>query len=606
MRSLSLSTKLFLGCFVVSAMLFAGIFFYVKGFNTQREQARAEAAFDASLTRATESLTHQGLTFASAAELFARGDEASKKTAHTAFSSAGLTPVLLRAAGAESILSLTEKDLAQLRASTTSPARVRLSKAPYFALTLHDGPQGSWKLVALFPLEVYERANRELLDAFLVAGIALLLLSAVFAQMLAKEIMRPLTHLRDQVRAMAESIGFDPPARKGDEIREMTRSYLDVARHLQEAFEHKKLALEELETYKAELLRSNQNLQRRFFQVKVLLSLWSERDKALDVKDFLSRFLEALLPGLPFEYGCVIIRPIAHMASETFFARKIDLEQAKRNHDDDSNPGPGTQWTDIIDPQVKDFLLRESESAMQTPTFKIGLVDGCIRQGASPTRLTVLSLRLQQGDEPLGSVHFLTEAPNPSIPATLTDFLLNLTGQVAAQLQIQALSLTTRVDPLTRLYNRGYLNDRLREELVRSTRSRQAFSLVLLDLDHFQKVNEQHGRQAADEVLRGVAALLKRCCRGSDAVCRYSGAEIAILLADTPLSGARIFAENVRKAVEAEEFTIPGGKIHVTVSMGIAEHPTHGNGLEELLTKVEHALLDAKAAGRNGWREVAG
>jgi diguanylate cyclase (GGDEF)-like protein len=162
------------------------------------------------------------------------------------------------------------------------------------------------------------------------------------------------------------------------------------------------------------------------------------------------------------------------------------------------------------------------------------------------------------------------------------------------------------VDPLTRLFNRGYLLDRLREELVRSARSRQAFSLVLLDLDHFQKMNEEFGRSITDEVLRNLAALLKRCCRGSDAVCRYAGSEMAILLADTPLNGAKIFAENVRKAVEAEELIVNGTKIRATVSMGIAEYSTHGKGLEELLSKVEYALAEAKVAGENSCKEAAG
>lgn len=602
MRTLSLSTRLFLACFLASALLFAGIFFYVKGFNSQRELARAELAFDQALARYEGLLQQTDRSRASAAALLAGPDVPEKRLALAALTTTGLVPVVLRASRAESPLSLSDRDTAQLRGATDRRVQVKLGASAYLAQALETGPGDSWKLVALLPLEEFERANRELLEAFLVAGIALLFLSAVLAQMVAREIMRPLTELRNKVRDMAETVGFDPPSSGGDEISEMTRSYIDVARHLQEAFEHKKLALEELETYKSELLRSNNNLHRRLFQVKVLLSLWSERDRALDVKDFLSRFLEAVLPGLPFEYGCVIIRPMAHLRSETIFAKKIDVEHPSRGPDDTPGPEKGTQWTDIIDPQVKDFLLRESDSTMQSSTFKIGVVQGCIRPGSGPGRLTVLTLRLQQGEEPLGSVHFLTEQENPPIPSTLTEFLLSLTSQVAAQLQIQALSLTTRVDPLTRLYNRGYLNDRLREELVRSARSRQAFSLVLLDLDHFRKVNEAHGQQVADDVLRNVAALLKRCCRGSDAVCRYQGAELAILLADTPLTGAKIFAENVRKAVEAEEFALPSGKLQVTVSMGISEHPTHGSGLDELLTKAEHALAEAKESGRNTWR----
>jgi diguanylate cyclase (GGDEF)-like protein len=77
------------------------------------------------------------------------------------------------------------------------------------------------------------------------------------------------------------------------------------------------------------------------------------------------------------------------------------------------------------------------------------------------------------------------------------------------------------------------------------------------------------------------------------------------VLADTPVSGAKIFAENVRKAVEAQSFAIPGGSLRVTVSLGIAEFPTDGDGVEALLAQAEHALLSAKEAGRNAWRTAA-
>ncbi|MFM9709905.1 diguanylate cyclase, partial [Streptomyces galilaeus] len=78
---------------------------------------------------------------------------------------------------------------------------------------------------------------------------------------------------------------------------------------------------------------------------------------------------------------------------------------------------------------------------------------------------------------------------------------------------------------------------RLREEVVRCSRKREPFSLVLLDIDHFRFVNEKFGQRAADEVLRGVASLLKATCRGSDAVCRFQGPVLAIVLADTALPG---------------------------------------------------------------------
>ena len=161
--------------------------------------------------------------------------------------------------------------------------------------------------------------------------------------------------------------------------------------------------------------------------------------------------------------------------------------------------------SDLIDPELKTFLLKESDACLKSADVQMNKIMGSIKSGTPPVEISLLSFRLKQGEEPLGSVHFLTEQANPVVPRTLTDFLLNISAQISAQLQIQSLSSGLRLDPLTRLYNRGYLKDRLREELVRSTRTRAALSLLLLDIDHFKSLNEKYGRQTGDEVLRSLA-----------------------------------------------------------------------------------------------------
>jgi diguanylate cyclase (GGDEF)-like protein len=597
-RNLSLSARLFLSCFLVSALLFGGIYFYVKGFNETRGLLSARDSFDRAEKHLLGLVRARGETMGGVSKSLAT--HATATLARAEFEAAGIGYVIqTNGKPATWSVPLTPADERRLTGSYPADATlVTLSTGRYLVRPFGDG-----NLLLLYPLFELDRAARELLEAFLVAGVALLFLTMVVAQILAREISRPLIALRNTVRGMAESIGLEPPAAGGDEIGEIATSTLDFARELQTAVEHKALAIEELEAYKAELLRVNSNLHRRLFQVKVLLSLWSERDKALDVKDFLSRFLEALLPGLPFEYGCVIIRPINDMGSETIFAKKMPGASGASTGLEEPADRGGTLWTDIVDPEVKEFLLKESSTCMGSHSVRMSSVLGCMRAGVPPTPITVLSFRLKQGEEPLGSVHFLTENSSPAVSIGLNEFLLNLSAQVSAQLQIQALSAATRLDPLTRLYNRGYLNDRLREEVVRCSRKREPFSLVLLDIDHFRSVNEKHGQQAADEVLRGVASLLKTSCRGSDAVCRFAGPVLAIVLADTASAGAKIFAENVRKAVESREFGVPGGgSVRVTVSLGIAEFPSDGDGVEALLAQADHALMSAKEAGRNIWK----
>jgi diguanylate cyclase (GGDEF)-like protein len=176
-------------------------------------------------------------------------------------------------------------------------------------------------------------------------------------------------------------------------------------------------------------------------------------------------------------------------------------------------------------------------------------------------------------------------------------------AQMSVALDNRSLQYANRVDPLTRLYNRGYMNDRLREEMLRTSRTNRPFTMMLLDIDHFKKVNDTHGHPAGDEILVGLAALLKRSCRASDAICRYGGEEIALLLVDTPLTGAKIFAENIRKTIENESFSIPDGKsLRITASMGLAEFPSQAASMGELIKHADDALYKAKREGRNSWR----
>ena len=596
MKPLSLSARLFCSCFLVSVLLFLGLYFYVKGYEDSRGLAQAWHDFARAESRLQELERTAQRRIVDLPSKLLSPDTA--PFARAELDAAGLSFVVLRDHRAiETGVPIGPDDAAVWATSLPPvPSLVRLSSGRYLAHPV----AGSEELVLLYSLGELDAQARELQKAFLAAGVALFLLTMVLAQILAREISGPFSALRGHLRAMAESLGLELSPASGDEVDELAQSYIEFARHLQTAIQHKQLAIEELEKYKMELLRVNGNLHRRLFQLKVLLSLWNERDHALDVKDFLARFLENLLPGLPFEYGCVIIRPLAEMGAETIFAKK--LPGVEPLSDPVEGEKQGTQWSDIVDPAVRDFLHHESALAMNEHAVRTGKVEGRLRADAPSSTITTLSLRLQQGDEPLGSVHFLTENPSPAVPSSLADFLLSLSLQVSAQLRIQALSFSSRLDPLTRLYNRGYLYDRLREEVVRCSRKRESFSLVMVDIDSFQGVNETHGQAAADEVLRTLAGMLKSTCRGSDAVCRFSGAVLAIVLADTPGPGAKTFAENLRRAVEVNKFSIPGGSLQVTISLGIAEFPHDGDGVDALLNQAEQALLSAKEAGRNTWR----
>lgn len=154
-------------------------------------------------------------------------------------------------------------------------------------------------------------------------------------------------------------------------------------------------------------------------------------------------------------------------------------------------------------------------------------------------------------------------------------------------------------DPLTGLYNRGFLDAALPRELARALRERQQLALVMLDLDHFKKVNDQHGHAAGDEVLKALAALLKQGARESDLICRYGGEEFVAILSNLSVEQALQRVEAWRLRLADTVVVCGDVPISVTLSAGISMFPDHGNSPEQLLASADAMLYQSKREGRN-------
>lgn len=151
-----------------------------------------------------------------------------------------------------------------------------------------------------------------------------------------------------------------------------------------------------------------------------------------------------------------------------------------------------------------------------------------------------------------------------------------------------------RTDPLTGVRNRRALDECLASLLALRHRYNQPFTVVILDVDHFKKINDELGHLSGDHVLRAVATLLDQAVRETDTVARFGGEEFVVVLPQTDLAGAAIFAERLRQMVSAQ--TLEG--VRVTVSMGLAT-PLEAETAAGVLTRADEALYQAKRAGRD-------
>ncbi len=159
-----------------------------------------------------------------------------------------------------------------------------------------------------------------------------------------------------------------------------------------------------------------------------------------------------------------------------------------------------------------------------------------------------------------------------------------------------------RRDGLTGLYNRVYFKEILGEELREATRRRWPLTLIIIDLDHFKRVNDTYGHQSGDEVLTGAARILESSFRSTDICARYGGEEFSVLLPGTDLEGARIVCERLVLAFRTMRHQVRGGEsIVITASIGIASlgEPEGFEDIDSFVDAADRALYAAKHAGRN-------
>jgi diguanylate cyclase (GGDEF)-like protein len=156
-------------------------------------------------------------------------------------------------------------------------------------------------------------------------------------------------------------------------------------------------------------------------------------------------------------------------------------------------------------------------------------------------------------------------------------------------------------DRLTQLYNRGFFDDRLEVEFKYNARHKMPMTLIMIDLDHFKKVNDQYGHPAGDAVLKATSEVLLHSVRAEDVVARHGGEEFAVLARGTNEEGGRVLAQRLRTRIGALQISAGNAVLRVTASLGVAVQApeTSYRTPAELVAAADEALYAAKHAGRD-------
>jgi diguanylate cyclase (GGDEF)-like protein/PAS domain S-box-containing protein len=167
-------------------------------------------------------------------------------------------------------------------------------------------------------------------------------------------------------------------------------------------------------------------------------------------------------------------------------------------------------------------------------------------------------------------------------------------GLLQSKLREQAIR-----DPLTNLFNRRYLEETLDRELARAMREDYPVCIIMIDLDHFKRINDTYGHEAGDQVLKALAVTLSEECRRGDFACRYGGEEFVVVMPNITMDTAYERAENIRQSLNSLSVPYKQHNLTITISMGIACHPTNGESREMILRAADQAMYGAKKAGRD-------
>jgi len=214
-----------------------------------------------------------------------------------------------------------------------------------------------------------------------------------------------------------------------------------------------------------------------------------------------------------------------------------------------------------------------------------------------------LTLPLAVEGEILGCLSLNSDEPN-AFDAQDLQFLSVIGYQMAASLKhfqrFSSVKNMATYDTLTGLYNRRYFEERLGVEAEKSFYSGVPLSLVMVDIDHFKKVNDTFGHTEGDQILCKISSLLKNSVRRKDTVARYGGEEFILILPEAGLEQSFVIAERIRQSVEKTLFEVERAQVNLTLSMGISNFPSHRvKSKEELIKMADQALYDAKRGGRN-------
>jgi diguanylate cyclase (GGDEF)-like protein len=266
------------------------------------------------------------------------------------------------------------------------------------------------------------------------------------------------------------------------------------------------------------------------------------------------------------------------------------------------NPGNFATADELVDPTLLDKMLAVRE-ILYMPHEVFSDDDNALPQGTD----SFMAIPLEFKGAPAAFILVYNLRPVDASRLKSHEECFEVIASLKSQFTIalnkallyEEIEHMSRLDPLTEINKRWYFSQRLQEEMERCSRKHSQLSILMVDIDHFKKFNDNFGHLVGDLALKRTAGLLKKNLRNIDLCCRYGGEEFILALPDTSKMAARQVAERIRREVANSQLDVKGEKVTITVSLGVATYPEDGAAAADVIQKADDMLYRAKGTGRN-------
>ncbi len=330
---------------------------------------------------------------------------------------------------------------------------------------------------------------------------------------------------------------------------------------------------------------NERELRRRRGDLEALTSLAEQIERTDDSSSVARTLLDAAIATFGFPRGVVLASSDGHLALLASYG--LEEELARRP----GRPGPSTVIAQAHT-QKGTVLVRGLDT--EADEWLARLLPGATNLVVVPLSAEGRSLGALVVEHPAGRIQRRVVT---GLERSATYAALALRNAWLLE-QVRRLAAT---DGLTKIANRRTFESTLEREVARATRSAEYVSLVMVDIDHFKLLNDNHGHQTGDDVLRNVAAALSCECRDFDTAARYGGEEFAIILPGCGPEEAYEIADRLRRSVASAPSVVP-----ITASAGVATYPSHAGDADTLVRAADEALYASKHAGRDRTSVSAG